>query len=85
MAKSFNIKIITPAKMVYEGDIVSLIAPSELGYVGILADHAPFIASLVKGKIILREASDKTTTFNLQETGFMEVLKNNVTIFLKNL
>ena len=71
----------TPDETKYEGSAVSLIAPSELGYLGVLADHAPLVANLSRGTITLREESGKTTIFS-STSGFLEVLKNTVTILL---
>ncbi|PIU40988.1 MAG: hypothetical protein COS99_07945 [Candidatus Omnitrophica bacterium CG07_land_8_20_14_0_80_42_15] len=82
MDKQFRLNILSRDKAVYEGDIVSLIAPSEWGYFGILADHAPLIAKIGSGKIILRNNSGKTQIFESKGKGFLEVLKNNVTILL---
>ncbi|MDP3790554.1 MAG: ATP synthase F1 subunit epsilon [Candidatus Omnitrophota bacterium] len=82
MAKLFNLSIVTPNKTVYEGKISSLTAPSKLGYLGILADHAPLIAILTGGKIAFREDSNEQKVFNSKSDGLLEVMKNNVTILL---
>lgn len=79
MEKSYHLSIITPNKKIFENDIVSLIAPSELGYLGILANHAPLVTTLDKGKIIIRDAKDRLTI--LQTTGgFLEVANNQATV-----
>lgn len=78
----FKIDISTPEKTIYEGEISSLIAPGELGYFGILVDHAPFIANLVPGKIIIKNGAAKPTMFNCKSTGIIEVLKNNVNVLV---
>jgi F-type H+-transporting ATPase subunit epsilon len=83
--KSFQLNIITPDKTVYKGEVSSLIAPGELGYLGVLANHAPLITNLVAGKIIFRESSGKRTVMQSKAKGFLEVLKNNATLLLDNL
>ena len=80
--KLFNISIVTPVKTLYEGRIWSLIAPSKLGYLGVLADHAPLIATLGPGRITLREDSNEPKVFNSKGDGILQILKNNVTILL---
>ena len=80
--KLFKINISTPEKTIYEGEISSLIAPGELGYFGILVDHAPLIANLAPGKIIIKDGSSRPTTFNCRSNGILEVLKNNVNILV---
>ncbi len=82
MAKSFDLNILTPEKTVYEGKVVSLIVPAALGYLGVLADHAPLAANLAKGKVSIKKESGESWTLNLEENGFIEVLKNKVTILL---
>ncbi len=83
MSKVFNLSVISPEKVVYEGKVVSLVVPSALGYLGVLANHAPFISNLVSGKIIVREESGKTVVFQYQGKGFFEVLKNNAVVILQ--
>ena len=82
IGKSFKVSIFSPRRIVYEGQVSSLIAPAELGYLGVLVNHAPLIANLVPGKIILKEASDRPKVFNLTGKGIMEVLENNVSMLI---
>ena len=84
MEKLFQVSIVTPDKIVYEGEIYSLIAPGEAGYVGILADHAPLVANLVSGKITMKESPGSVKIIESKEKGFLEVMKNRVTILLDN-
>ena len=84
MTKSFSVKIITPTAVIYEGEAVSLVAPSETGYFGILADHTPFVANLVAGRITVKEPSGGLPrAFDSKGSGFLEVLENNVTVLLR--
>lgn len=80
--KTFDLNIITPEKAAYSGKVASLVAPSESGYMGVLADHAMLMASMAMGKITAREASGKTFEMEVTAGGFMEVRKNVVTILL---
>ncbi|MBU0503979.1 MAG: F0F1 ATP synthase subunit epsilon [Candidatus Omnitrophota bacterium] len=82
MMKSFNLNIITPEKTVYEGRVVSLMVPAALGYLGVLVNHAPLAANLHKGKISIKKESGEKLTLNLEEKGFIEVLKNKVTLII---
>jgi len=83
MAKAFNVNIITPSGALYSGPVYSLILPAETGYLGILADHAPLITELAKGKIFLKDNSGVNQVFDIQKGGFLEVLDNNVIIALE--
>ena len=82
MAISFNVNISTRDASIYEGRVVSLVAPGEMGYLGVLANHAPLITTLVPGKIVLRNESGAKTIFRSKGNGFLDVVKNNVTILL---
>jgi F-type H+-transporting ATPase subunit epsilon len=82
MSQQFKVDIITPEKAVYRGEAVSLIVPAELGYLGVLANHAPLIAHLKKGKISLRDGAGRASLFYSEGKGFMEVSKNKVTLIL---
>ena len=84
MADLFDVIIISHDKTIYEGRVSSLIAPSESGYLGILANHAPLIACLARGRIAFKEESGAVTAFISEATGFLEVLKNKVTILLEH-
>jgi F-type H+-transporting ATPase subunit epsilon len=82
MEKPFRVTIVSPERSIYEGEVVSLVVPAETGYAGILADHAPFAANLITGKITLRELSGKSVVFDVQGKSFLEVVGNKAVLFL---
>lgn len=82
MEKEFNVSILTVDSTVYKGQAVSLVVPAQLGYLGILANHAPLAANLVSGKISLRQKSGETKVFRSKDKGFLEVYQNNVFLLL---
>ena len=82
MAKTFQVGIFSKDKSVYEGEVVSLVAPSVSGYLGVLAEHAPLAARLSAGKIVLRFTSGGPLEFNSVAGGFLEVRQNQATILL---
>ena len=84
MAKTFNLSIVAPDKLLAERKAVSLVVPSELGYMGILANHAPLVANLVRGKITLKDDSGLTKEFSSAGKGFIEVLNNEVVVILRS-
>ena len=84
MAKTFNLSIVAPNKVLAERKCVSLVVPSELGYMGILANHAPFVANLAKGRIVLKDGSGRAEEFLSAGKGFIEVLNNEVVIILRS-
>ena len=82
MAKTFQVGIYSSEKIIYEGQAISLIAPSEAGYLGVLADHAPLVAKLGAGKITLRLSENQSSVFTIPAGGFLEVLNNQATLLL---
>jgi len=83
MEKEFHINILAPDKKVFEGEIVSLIVPATLGYLGVLANHAPLITSLVPGKIIYRSNHGSQVVIRNNGKGFMEVAQNSASLLLE--
>lgn len=83
--KTFKVSVITPQRIVYEGRVSSLIAPAELGYLGVLVNHAPLITTLVPGKIILRKSLNESTILYSNGKGFLEVLDNDVTLLVDSI
>ncbi|HNV23928.1 MAG TPA: hypothetical protein PLH56_04400 [Candidatus Omnitrophota bacterium] len=82
MTHLFRLNIYSQEKTLYDGEIFSLIAPGESGYLGVLANHAPLIANLVPGKITIKDNQGKENTIQLQSPGFLEVSKNMAKVLL---
>ncbi len=82
MAKIFQFSIYSSDKAIYEGQVVSLIAPSESGYLGVLADHAPIAAKLKPGIITFKDITGKTASISVETQGYLEVLQNKATVLL---
>ena len=82
MTRLLRVNILAPDKTLYDADAYSLIVPAEFGYLGVLADHAPLIASLVPGNITIGEESGRRVVLDSRSKGFLEVLENQATIIL---
>ena len=78
--KSFTLQILTPSRRVFKGTVVSLVAPGALGYLGILANHAPLMTTLTPGTVIYRDGAGVTTTLSSKGGGLLEVHENQVTL-----
>jgi F-type H+-transporting ATPase subunit epsilon len=78
----FHVSILTPEKQIFEGESTSLIVPAELGYLGILANHAPLIANLKPGNITFRSIFGSESKIANKGKGFIEVIGNKATILL---
>ena len=78
-----KLAIITPNNTLYEGnDVKSVILPGNEGKFELLENHAPIIATLGEGEIIIR---DNNTTEKIKiKNGLVECLKNEISILVEN-
>ena len=79
MAQTFHLSVVAPDKSVVEDTVTSLIAPGAEGYFGVMAGHAPLIASLRPG-VMEYVDSGSTRHFVFMSGGFAEVNGSSVTI-----
>ena len=70
-----NIEIITPDKKVFSGDANLVTLPGKDGSFQVLNDHAPLVATLGKGNLVI----DNKQTFTI-DGGTVEVLKNKILV-----
>ena len=82
MSKIFQVGIYSSDQTLFEGEAISLRVPSVLGYLGVLAEHAPLIAKLSSGKITIRTRQGNTQVIDSSVGGFLQVLQNQATILL---
>ena len=78
MDNTFQLEIVTPAKLVVKEAAEEAQIPGSSGYLGILPGHAPLITELGVG-VITYKASGATHTLSVA-WGFAEVLPDKVTI-----
>lgn len=73
-----KLKIISPEKVIYDGEVESVTVPGTLGSFEILNNHAPIISSLANGKVdyVTKDGSHSVDV----EGGFVEVKKNEVSL-----
>lgn len=83
MEKQFQVDILTPEGKIFERKITSLVVPAALGYLGVLADHAPLVANLMPGKISFREGAGNWKAIYNKGKGFIEVARNKTTLLLE--
>ncbi len=63
--KTFSVSLVTPDGAAFEGEAVMLIVPGADGEIGVLARHAPLIATLKAGstRVHLGEGDDRVREF----------------------
>ena len=84
MTKSITLRVLTGEGLALEDQAVSIIAPGEPGYLGILRDHAPLVTTLKPGKLTWRRPSGESLAAGLG-AGLLEVANNRVTILTDSL
>jgi F-type H+-transporting ATPase subunit epsilon len=80
---SFHLTIVTPEKIFFDGEVVSLTAPGGAGYLGVLAHHAPLLTTLVPGRLTFRsdEAGERQVDIG---PGFLDVSQNRATLLTES-
>ncbi len=84
MASTIPFKLITPTKVVFDGQADLVIAVTTEGEEGILAHHAPFLSALKPGVLranIVENGSPKRLELATGE-GFMQALPDRVTVLV---
>lgn len=79
MPEAFKLRMFTLEKVVYQGSVVSLVAPGVEGYFGILAHHAPLVAALKPGKLSTKDERGAESIYAVSG-GFLEVSANSVVV-----
>lgn len=74
-----KLKIVSPEKVFYEGEIESIVVPGTLGRFEVLVGHAPIISSLEKGIVEYTTLDGEKTQFDILG-GFVEVQKDVISL-----
>lgn len=79
MAAAFDLTIMSPDSVLFQGRAQSLIAPGSEGYFGVLARHAPMVAALRAGVLAVVEPDGDRLYFSLA-SGLLEVGHDGVSV-----
>ena len=71
--------ILTPEKLLFEGEIKSVKLPGTNGEFEILNNHAPIISTLSKGEICVTNLKNDKETFNING-GVIEMQNNKIIV-----
>ena len=74
-----NLKIISPERVVFKGEVVRVVVPGTLCEFEVLDNHAPIVSTLQKGTVTYQPTGGEDATINI-ESGFIEVQKNEVSL-----
>lgn len=73
-----NLKVISPERIEFDGEVESVLVPGTKGQFEILTDHAPIISSLGVGDIIIGTREGKKSLH--VSGGFVQVKRNEVNL-----
>jgi F-type H+-transporting ATPase subunit epsilon len=73
--REFSVSVVTPDGPAYEGDAQMIIVPGAAGEIGVLARHAPLIATLKSGSTRVH-VSDTVVLEFATGPGFFQVLQD---------
>ncbi len=77
-----QLKIVSPERIEFEGEVESVLVPGMLGQFEILVNHAPIISSLDKGRVVYALPGGEKQTLDISG-GFVEVQKNVVSLCIE--
>lgn len=77
--KAFKLEIVTPNRVIFQGEATSLSAPGTQGNFQVLYDHAAFLSSLEVGELKVKDLEGKDVSY-ATSGGFVEVKENHVVV-----
>jgi len=81
--KSFQLEILTPERIFYRGECVSLIVPITDGMLGIMANREPITASITNGEAYYTRPDGEKILFSVLG-GMIDVQDNQVKILCES-
>jgi F-type H+-transporting ATPase subunit epsilon len=84
MLHTLTVRIVTPRTTAYDGTALAVSVPGAQAPFQVLFNHAPIISALEPGVVKIEDANNAIEIFATKE-GFVEVLKNVVTIVVNEL
>jgi len=79
MAQPLKLKIVTPDRPVFDGEVNGVEVPGVNGTLGILPGHLPLMTTLRPGALVVETTGGKKDVY-VTTLGFAEVLPDQVTI-----
>ena len=79
MEPTYRFKILSPKRQVLDDQVVSIVAPGNAGYFGVLANHAPFISTMKAGEVTVRFPNGTDRRFRI-DGGIFRVTRNSAVL-----
>ena len=74
--KKFEVSLVTPDGAAYEGEVEMIIVPGQIGEIGVLARHAPLIATLRAGSTRIHRGEGADVLEYATGPGFFQVMND---------
>src|SRR5260221_8295662 len=74
--KKFSVSVVTPDGAAFEGDVEMIIVPGAIGEIGVLARHAPLVATLKAGSTRIHPGDGADVLEFATGPGFFQVLED---------
>ncbi len=74
-----DVRVVSPEKIVFQGEAAALVVPAWDGKMGILPGHAPFLGLLGAGEVSVESSDGGSRAFHVAG-GVLKVEKNEVTV-----
>ncbi len=75
---TFNLEIVSPEGISFEGSVEEVILPTTTGEIAILPHHAPLFTKLSEGEATIKQAGKETSIAIFG--GFVEIRRTKVTV-----
>jgi F-type H+-transporting ATPase subunit epsilon len=81
MSNTFHLKLVTPEKILFEGEVASLTLPTDAGEITVLPNHVPLVSSIASGaaSITLEKGFEEDIAIS---GGFLQIKGQNHVIIL---
>jgi F-type H+-transporting ATPase subunit epsilon len=80
--KPFDLEIVTPERIVFEGKVDSVTVPGTHTPFQMLVNHAPIVSSLAVGSLKFTDAQGTTHTY-ATSGGFVQMLNNKASVVVE--
>ena len=74
--KKFEVSLVTPDGAAFEGEAEMIVVPGQIGEIGVLARHAPLIATLKAGATRIHLGGDADVLEYATGPGFFQVMND---------
>jgi F-type H+-transporting ATPase subunit epsilon len=78
----FKVEVLTPEGPVFDGEVEMLSTRTEVGSIGILANHTPLLGMLAPTELKLRVSESETIRF-AQGEGYIQVADNHALVLVE--